>query len=71
MNFEQDPAYAGLPPLDKMRKVRRDILRTINDFREKYHSPGLYLDPLTNRAAMEYAQMLLEEDQDENETLLR
>lgn len=30
LNFEQDPQYANLPPLDKMRKVRREIVKTIN-----------------------------------------
>lgn len=44
-----------------MRKVRRDIIRTINDFRERNDLPSVYMDALTNRAAMEYANILLED----------
>lgn len=33
LNFDQDPQFAHLPPLDKMRKVRREIVKTVNDFR--------------------------------------
>lgn len=36
MNFDQDSQYAHLPPLDKMRKVRREVIRTINEYREKW-----------------------------------
>lgn len=66
MNFDQDPNYAHLPQLDKMRKVRREIVRTVNDIRERFGHPGVYLDNFTNKAAMEYARLLLDEKQDEN-----
>jgi len=48
MNFEQDPQFAGLPPLDRMRKVRREVLRTINETRERFGNPGIYSDTFTN-----------------------
>jgi hypothetical protein len=34
MNFDENPAFANMPPLDKMRKIRRDIIKSINDYRE-------------------------------------
>lgn len=63
--FDQNPEYSHLPPLDKMRKVRRDIIKTINDVREKFKHPGIYGDILLNRVANEYAQFLLSEDENE------
>merc|ERR1711971_1438561 len=39
LNFDQDPQYAHLPPLDKMRKVRREIVKTINDYRSRFQRP--------------------------------
>ena len=36
LNFEQDPQFAHLPPLDKMRKVRREVIKTCNDYRAKF-----------------------------------
>jgi len=53
-----------MPPLDKMRKVRREILRTINDIREKFGNPCVYPDFLTNKAANEYAEYLLQHDEE-------
>lgn len=35
INFDADPAYAHLPPLDKRRKVRREVIRTVNELRSK------------------------------------
>lgn len=53
-----------------MRKVRREVIRTINDVREKYGHPGIFTDPYTNEAANEYAQFLLtEEDNEAGEAL--
>ena len=60
MNFEENPAFANLPPLDRMRKIRRDIIKTINDLRDKAGVPKLAMDLLSNRAATEYAEFLLE-----------
>jgi len=55
INFDADPAYAHLPPLDKRRKVRREITRTVNDLRDRFKSGLIYPDYLGNKAAEEYA----------------
>ena len=55
MQFEQDPQYQHMGPLDKMRKVRREVIRTINEVRDKFKHPGIFTDPYTNEAAVEYA----------------
>ena len=60
MNQNHKISQQDLPPLEKMRKVRRDILKTINDHRRKYRRPDMYLDPVANEAANEYAQHLLQ-----------
>ena len=44
-----------------MRKVRREIVKTINDFRAGFGRPKIYLDPTTNLAAYEYAKYLLQQ----------
>ena len=36
INFDENPEYSHMPKLDRMRKIRRDILRTINDVREAH-----------------------------------
>lgn len=33
MNFENMEEYKHMAPLDRMRKIRRTILKTINDIR--------------------------------------
>jgi uncharacterized protein YkwD len=48
-----------MPPLDKMRKFRRDILKSINEYRAMNNAPGVYIDILANKAANEYAEHLL------------
>jgi hypothetical protein len=53
-----------MPPLDRMRKIRRDIVRSINEYRELQKIPGIYQDVLSNKAAAEYAEYLLENDED-------
>lgn len=55
-----------MPPLDRMRKIRRDIIKTINDYREADQQLGVYVDILLNRAAAEYAEYLLDSDEDPN-----
>lgn len=55
-----------MPPLDRMRKIRRDIIRSINDYREGQQTPGIYQDLLANKAAAEYAEYLLENEEDNN-----
>jgi hypothetical protein len=66
MNFDENPAFANMPPLDKMRKIRRDIIRSINDLREQFETPGVYMDVIANKAATEYAEYLLENEEDLN-----
>ena len=57
-----------MPSLDKMRKFRRDIIKSINDYRQMNSVPGVYVDILANKAACEYAEHLLTSE--ENETVL-
>ena len=64
INFDDHPEYAHMPPLDKMRKIRRDILRTINDARDKHGAPSIYIDVMANRAATEYANHLMNNPED-------
>jgi hypothetical protein len=59
MDFTHDPQFQGMPPLDKMRKVRREILRTINDIRSKFDNNNVFTDLQVNKAANEYAEYLL------------
>ena len=56
-----------MPPLDKMRKFRRDIIKSINDYRSMNKVPGVYIDILANKAACEYAEHLLTGE--DNETV--
>jgi hypothetical protein len=64
IDFSADPQFQGMPPLDKMRKVRREVIRTINDIREKFGNPMVQGDVLFNKAANEYAEYLLQHDED-------
>jgi len=68
LNFEESPEFANMPPLDRMRKIRRDIVKSMNEYRERAEKPalGLYFDTLANRAAAEYAEYLLENEEDMN-----
>lgn len=59
-NIEADPQFSHLPPMDPFRKIRRDVLATVNDLREKWrekHPETLPLshDEFGNVAADEYA----------------
>jgi len=63
VNFDENPAFANMPPLDRMRKIRRDVMRSINDYREKQQIPGVYQDILANKAATEYAEFLLNNEE--------
>lgn len=45
INFDENPEFAHMPKLDKMRKIRRDILRTINELREAHGVPRMSIDP--------------------------
>jgi len=65
LNFDEDPQYSHLPKLDRMRKIRREIMKTINDVREAHGVPSIYQDTLGNRAANEYAQFLMQNQEDE------
>ena len=55
-----------MPPLDKMRKFRRDILKSINDYRRMNSAPNVFIDLIGNRAASEYAEYLLNGEESEN-----
>ena len=57
-----------MPPLDKMRKFRRDIVKSINEYRAMNKAPAVFVDILSNKAASEYADNLLHAE--ESETVL-
>jgi hypothetical protein len=57
-----------MPPLDKMRKFRRDIIKSINEYRQMFKVSGVFQDILANKAAGEYAEHLLTGE--ENESVL-
>jgi hypothetical protein len=64
LNFDNDERFAHLPPLDKFRKIRRDVLHTINNLRAKFPDTlPLNHDEFGNHAADEYATFLLTEDE--------
>ena len=65
-DFEQDPQFAHLPRLDSMRKVRREVIKTINEYRKHANLGSIYTDHFTNQAANQYAQFLLEEEHNED-----
>lgn len=69
LNFDDNPEYAHMTPLDRMRKIRRAIVKTINDLREGAGSAHINIDPNANRAANEYAQFLLENEVEQQEKL--
>lgn len=64
LNFEEHPEFSHLPKLDRMRKIRREIMKTINDAREKHGVPSIYVDTFANKAANEYAAYLLQNPED-------
>lgn len=64
MNFDENPAFANMPPLDRMRKIRRDVMRSINEYREGFGQNLVYNDVLSNKVATEYAEYLLEGEED-------
>jgi hypothetical protein len=47
-----------------MRKIRRQIMRTINDVREAHGAPSIYYDIMANKAATEYANYLMKNPED-------
>lgn len=65
MNFDEMAAFKNMPPLDKMRKFRRDIIKSINDYRRMNSAPNVFVDLLANRAACEYAEYLLNAEESE------
>jgi hypothetical protein len=64
INFDDNPEYANMPPLDKMRKIRRAIMKTINDMRSAHSVPSIYTDTMANKAASDYANFLLTNAED-------
>ena len=65
LNVDDNPAFANLPPLDKLRKIRRDIINSINEYRGSFGQGSVFMDILSNRAANEYAEYLLSAEEDE------
>jgi len=65
LHFDENPDFAHMPKLDRMRKIRRDILRTINELREAHGAPRINIDPQANEAADEYAAFLMNNHEDE------
>lgn len=54
-----------------MRKVRREIMRTINEIRTKFGNSNVFPDLFANRAANEYAEYLLNSEDKENPEVLK
>jgi hypothetical protein len=69
IDFSADPQFQGMPPLDKMRKVRREIIKTINEIREKFSNPHLQPDIQAHKAANDYAEFLLQHEDQEDEAV--
>ena len=65
LGFDDNPEFAHMPKLDRMRKIRREILKTINDVRQAHSVPSIYPDVFANKAANEYANFLLNNPEDE------
>ena len=57
-----------MPPIDRMHKIRRAILQTINDMRQRIETPSplFNVDPMAIKAANEYANYLLTGAEDED-----
>lgn len=67
IHFDEIPAFANLPPLDPWRKIRRELLKILNQSRHE-EDPDLqemHIDYLATEAAQEYAKYVLEEDEDD------
>lgn len=70
LNFDDNPEFAHMNPLDRMRKIRRSIIKTINDLREGVKSKPIYIDPNANKAASDYAMYLLEHELENQDKLV-
>lgn len=70
LNFDDNPEYQHMTPLDRMRKIRRAIIKTINDLREGAGSAPISVDPNANKAASEYAMYLLENESENQDRLM-
>lgn len=67
IQFDEIPAFANLPPLDPWRKIRRELLKILNQSRQE-ENPDLqemHIDYLATDAAQEYAKHVLEEEEDD------
>lgn len=67
LNFSNHPEFAHLPPLDPRRKTRRDVLKSINDLREKDNKGELAVDLMGNKVGNTYAEYLLDNRPDSEE----
>ena len=45
--------------------MRREILRTVNELRDKFERPNVNVDKLTEKAADAYAEYLLRDEENE------
>ncbi len=69
LDFENDPNFAHLPPLDRLRKSRRDILRSINEIRQGRKLTVVHTDHTMIWVASEYAEHILQSG-GQDETIL-
>jgi hypothetical protein len=61
--YDNNDAFNYMPPLDRMRKIRRDIMRSVNEYRSNADASFVHMDFMMNRAATEYAEYLLENEE--------
>ena len=68
MRIANDPQFAHMPPIDRMHKIRRNILQTINDIRRNMDvaTPEFNVDIMAVKAANDYASYLLNGNEDED-----
>lgn len=68
MRIANDPQFAHMPPIDRMHKIRRNILQTIQDVRVNLGAPAplLSVDSMAVKAANDYASYLLNGAEDED-----
>lgn len=53
LDFDKRIEFSGLPPLDKSRKIKMELLRMINNSRIEKNKSNLYLDEISSIAAYE------------------
>ena len=68
MRIANDPQFAHMPAIDRMHKIRRNILQTVNDIRQNLIVPAseFNIDIQAVKAANDYASYLLNGQEDED-----